>query len=64
MIDLHLHSSFSDGTEKPSQIINNALELNLKAIALTDHDSIDGLQEFLSYGEDKGLIVIPGMEIC
>ncbi len=64
MIDLHLHSTGSDGTETPSQIIDKALELNLKAIALTDHDTIASIEEFLSYGEDKQIIVIPGMEIC
>ncbi|MFX1314674.1 MAG: PHP domain-containing protein [Promethearchaeota archaeon] len=63
MIDLHLHSSFSDGFDSPSQLIEKALQLNLKAIALTDHDVIDGLPEFLSYGESKDIIVIPGIEI-
>lgn len=63
MIDLHLHSKKSDGLDSPSQLIDKALELNIEAIALTDHDTVDGIQEFLSYGEDKGLIVIPGIEI-
>ncbi|MFX1409373.1 MAG: PHP domain-containing protein [Promethearchaeota archaeon] len=63
MIDLHLHSSFSDGFDSPSQLIEKALQLNLKAIALTDHDVIDGLSEFLSYGESTDIIVIPGIEI-
>lgn len=63
MIDLHLHSNFSDGTDTPTELIDKALELNLKAIALTDHDTISGLQEFLSYGEDKNIITIPGIEI-
>ena len=62
MIDLHLHSNNSDGLDTPSQLINKAIELNLKAIALTDHDTITGLRKFLSYGEDKDLIVIPGVE--
>ncbi|MFX0082923.1 MAG: PHP domain-containing protein [Candidatus Hodarchaeota archaeon] len=63
MIDLHLHSTASDGLNTPSQLIKKALELNLKGIALTDHDTIDGLGEFLSYGEKKDLIVLPGIEI-
>ena len=63
MIDLHLHSRFSDGLDTPSQLIDKALDLKLKAIALTDHDTIEGNKEFLSYGEDKDIIVIPGMEI-
>jgi len=63
MIDLHLHSTGSDGSETPSQLIDEALDLKLKAIALTDHDTITSLDEFLSYGENKEIIVIPGIEI-
>ncbi len=63
MIDLHLHSSASDGLDNPSQLIEHALELKLKAIAITDHDTIGGIEEFLSYGELKQIIVIPGIEI-
>jgi len=63
MIDLHLHSNKSDGSDSPSQLIDKALDLKIKAIALTDHDSIDGVKEFLSYGEDKDIIVLPGIEI-
>jgi len=63
MIDLHLHSTGSDGSDTPSQLIDKALDLKLKAIALTDHDTLASLDEFLSYGENKELIVIPGIEI-
>jgi len=63
MIDLHLHSRFSDGSDTPSQLIDKAINLKMKAIAITDHDTIDGVREFLSYGEIKDIIVIPGMEI-
>ncbi|MFX1500607.1 MAG: PHP domain-containing protein [Promethearchaeota archaeon] len=63
MIDLHLHSSASDGSLTPSQLIEEALNQKLKAIAITDHDTIDGVKEFLSYGELKEIIVIPGIEI-
>lgn len=63
MIDLHLHSTGSDGSQTPSQIIDIALDLKLKAIALTDHDTIASLDEFLSYGENQDIIVIPGIEI-
>ncbi len=62
MIDLHLHSTASDGSDKPSQLINQAIDLKLKAIAITDHDTITGVREFLSFGELKDLIVIPGIE--
>ena len=63
MIDLHLHSSASDGSLTPSQLIEEALNLKLKAIAITDHDTIAGVKEFLSFGELKKIIVIPGIEI-
>ena len=63
MIDLHVHSTSSDGSDTPSQLIDKALDLKLKAIALTDHDTLASLDEFLSYGEKKQLIVIPGIEI-
>jgi len=63
MIDFHLHSSGSDGLDTPSQLIDKAMEYNLTAIALTDHDTLIGLEEFISYGEEKEIIVIPGIEI-
>ena len=63
MIDLHLHSTGSDGLQTPSQLIDLATNLKLKAIALTDHDTVDGVDEFLIYGEIKEIIVIPGLEI-
>ncbi len=63
MIDLHLHSTASDGSDTPSQLINHAIDLKLKAIAITDHDTIAGIKEFLSFGELKEIIVIPGIEI-
>ncbi len=63
MIDLHLHSSASDGSLTPSQLIEEALNLKLKAIAITDHDTIAGVKEFLSFGELEEIIVIPGIEI-
>ena len=63
MIDLHLHSKFSDGTDSPTELIDKALNLKLKAIALTDHDTIAGLEEFLSCGSEKGMRVIPGIEL-
>jgi len=45
MIDLHVHSYVSDGTNSPSEIIQMAYEREIKAVALTDHDSIEGIQE-------------------
>jgi predicted metal-dependent phosphoesterase TrpH len=42
MIDLHTHTTFSDGTDTPTQLINKALAAGITTIALTDHDSISG----------------------
>jgi len=47
MIDLHIHSTFSDGTFTPTQIVEEAVKRKVKVISLTDHDSIDGNHEFL-----------------
>lgn len=63
MIDLHLHSTASDGSDTPSQLIDRAIDLKLKAIAITDHDTIAGVEQFISFGELKEIIVIPGIEI-
>ncbi|TFF87871.1 MAG: PHP domain-containing protein [Promethearchaeota archaeon] len=63
MLDLHLHSTKSDGLDSPTELVNKAAELGIKAIAITDHDTIDGVEEFLSAGEKKKIITIPGIEI-
>jgi hypothetical protein len=62
-IDLHLHTTASDGVMTPSQIVNYAKSKGLLAIAITDHDTIEGLEEGLLEGERIGLEVIPGIEI-
>jgi predicted metal-dependent phosphoesterase TrpH len=61
-IDLHTHSSVSDGTETPSQLIRAAVSEGLGAVALTDHDSTAGWQEAFAAASGTGLTVIPGME--
>ncbi|HBA47788.1 MAG TPA: PHP domain-containing protein [Lachnospiraceae bacterium] len=50
-IDLHVHSNRSDGTFSPSQLVDYAMEKGLKAFALTDHDTVDGLDEAIHYAE-------------
>ena len=59
--DLHTHSHFSDGSHSPSWLISRAKELNL-AIALTDHNTVSGLPEFLAEAEKQGVRAIPGIE--
>ena len=62
LCDLHTHSIFSDGTSTPEQSIDLALEIGLSAIALTDHNTVSGLERFLSYAGDKPIDVVPGIE--
>ncbi len=64
-IDLHTHSTASDGTFTPAEVFAAALELNLSAVALTDHDTIDGLAEFMAAGKDHPECeAVPGVEVA
>lgn len=62
MVDLHVHSTKSDGTFTPSELVSYALEKGLTAFALTDHDTVDGIDEALEAAKDKPITVIPGIE--
>lgn len=62
-IDLHTHSSFSDGTCTPTELISLAKTGQLKALALTDHDTMAGIHEALAAGVRFGVEVIPGIEL-
>lgn len=68
MVDLHVHSTRSDGTLSPKELVDYAITKGLKAFALTDHDTVDGLFEAISYAEelrktnDAVPEVIPGIE--
>ncbi len=62
-VDLHVHSAASDGSLSPRQVVVTAKAQGLRAIALTDHDTIEGLEEALAAGAELGLEVIPGIEI-
>ncbi|MDR1219753.1 MAG: PHP domain-containing protein [Treponema sp.] len=64
MIDLHTHSTASDGSLSPSQLIAEAHAIGLSAIALTDHDTINGLDEARSEAERLGIRFIPGIEFA
>ena len=63
MIDLHVHTTASDGQYTPAQIIQKAAEKNLKAIAITDHDTVAGLEEAKAGGRELGVTVVPGIEL-
>ncbi len=62
-IDLHIHSTASDGTFTPRELVSYAGKKGLRAIALTDHDTTGGLEEALVAGRDLNLEVIPGCEL-
>ena len=62
-IDLHTHSSVSDGTDTPSELIRKAAAVGLDVVALTDHDTFDGLDEAVAEGERIGLQVVRGTEL-
>lgn len=63
--DLHVHSTFSDGTLSPPLLINKALGQGLSGISITDHDTLEGLQETMVYIESNTLNIdyIPGVEL-
>ena len=64
-IDLHTHSTASDGTFTPAEVYASALDLNLTAVALTDHDTTAGLEEFLAAGaEHPECEAVPGVEVA
>ncbi len=62
-IDLHIHTTASDGTYTPEQVISHAHRLNLKAIAITDHDTVAGSKEALHSGIPPSLGFLTGVEI-
>ena len=63
MIDLHTHSTASDGTMSPTALVRLAKEMRLEALALTDHDTVEGLEEALAAGASEGIEIVPGIEI-
>ncbi len=62
-IDLHTHSSVSDGTETPAELVASAAEAGLAAVALTDHDSTGGWAGATAAVQGTGMVLIPGMEL-
>lgn len=62
-IDLHVHSNASDGSLTPTEVADEAMRMGLSSIALTDHDTVDGIAEIMEYTEDKPLEVVPGIEL-
>ncbi len=61
-VDLHIHTTASDGTFSPSQVVKISVELKLNAIAITDHDTVNGVSEALKAADGEEIEVIPGIE--
>lgn len=63
-IDLHIHSTYSDGALTPQEIVNEAKKLQTRTISIADHDTFDSLQETKQIAqEEQDLIIVPGIEI-
>ena len=63
LVDLHTHSTASDGSDSPSQLLKTAEEAGLAAVALCDHDTVSGLEEFETAAATSSVEAIPGIEI-
>ncbi|MCI5189242.1 MAG: PHP domain-containing protein, partial [Candidatus Electrothrix sp. AS4_5] len=62
-VELHTHSMYSDGTATPAELVQMAADRNLKGFSLTDHDTVEGVQEVLCHGKAIGMPVISGIEV-
>ncbi len=62
-IDLHTHSSCSDGTLAPGELVSQAAAAGVEVLALTDHDTMAGIEEAQQYAGRQGLCLVPGVEI-
>lgn len=61
--DLHMHSFYSDGFLAPERLIDKANSRGIKILSITDHDSVNGINEAVEYAKKYGIEVIPGVEI-
>ena len=61
--DLHLHTVFSDGTYTPQQLISESARVSLSAVAITDHDTVDGIPPAIEMAEKKNVEILAGIEL-
>src|SRR5438874_255195 len=62
MIDLHAHTTASDGSLFPRELVELAKKTGITALGITDHDTVDGIDEALRAGKEEGLDIVPGLE--
>lgn len=62
-VDFHIHTSCSDGTFSPSEIIKRAYKNNVRYLSITDHDTLSGLEEAIEESDKYGITLIPGIEL-
>lgn len=62
-IDLHVHTTASDGTLKPEEVVKLALDRQLAVVAITDHDTVSGVEEAILTAKDRDITIVPGVEI-
>ena len=62
-LDLHLHTTHSDGSLAPAEVLRLAHKANVTALAITDHDIVNGIPEAIATGAELGIEIIPGVEI-
>ena len=62
-IDLHMHTNYSDGQHTPEELLVKIKQASIDIISITDHDTVDGIEESIEIGKQYGIEVIPGLEI-
>jgi predicted metal-dependent phosphoesterase TrpH len=62
-VDLHVHTAASDGSDPPAELVAAAAHLGLEAVAITDHDTLEGIEVARAAGQQHGIEVIPGTEL-
>ena len=63
MVDLHMHTTASDGVLSPSALVERAFDVGIKTLSVTDHDTMAGIDEATGAAIDRGMKFLPGIEI-
>jgi len=62
-VDLHVHTSASDGSDSPADVVARARQLGIQVLGITDHDTVAGLDEAIAASRSAGVVVVPGVEL-